>query len=51
MRLRDLYLHVENKLELGLKLRIVDFEHGFHKFFLVDVLIIVLIHDFEKPLA
>lgn len=45
------FLHVKYEFELGFQLRIVYFEHRFHKLLLVNVLIIIFIHDLEEPLT
>lgn len=48
-------VHVEHQFEFGLKGRIVDTEHGFHEFLLIDVFVCLTGFSFvnyvEKPLA
>jgi hypothetical protein len=44
-------LHIEDEFKFGLKLWIVNFEHGLHELLLVNVLIAILVHNLEKSLA
>ena len=42
------YLHVKNKLKFGFQLGIVDLEHSSHELLLIDIVVLVLIDNFEK---
>ena len=48
-------LHVKDQLEFGLERRIVDSEHCFHKFLLIDVIVthtrFTAVHEVKEPLA
>ncbi len=48
---REWGLHVEDELDLGLELGVVDLEHGVDELLLVDVAVAVLVQDLEEPLV